>query len=157
MRQAIRGARTLTAVCVALGLAGCRTGAPPSAAEPGPDIGGDPGCLGALFCDDFESYCAGDAPGGKWATATSNGAVVVDGARHRSGRMAVRFTTTGKATYQSAFMRLGAGVLPVAGNMVYGRMMFWLEAAPQTSVHWTMIQGSGLVPGQSHRSRPATS
>ena len=41
-------------------------------------------------CDDCESYRAGDVPSGKWATATSNGAVAVDGARHRSGRMAVR-------------------------------------------------------------------
>ena len=136
MRQAIRAARAMTAVCVALGLLGCRAR--------------------ALFSDDFESYPAGSAPGGKWAIATSNGAVVVDEARHGAGKRkgkAVRFTTTGKAAYQSAFMRLGAGVLPVPRNIVYGRMMFYLEAAPATSVHWTMLQGSGLVPGQSHHAQ----
>ena len=29
-------------------------------------------------------------------------------------------------------------------------MMFRLEAAPTTSVHWTFIQGGGLVPGQTY-------
>jgi hypothetical protein len=153
MRQPIRAARTLTAACVAVGLVGCRTGAPRAAGERGVDNGGDPGCRGALFCDDFETYRPGDLPAGKWTTATSNGAVSVAEARHRSGRKAVRFTTTGKAAYQSAFMRLGAGVLPVAGGAFYGRMMFWLEAAPTTSVHWTMIQGSGPVPGQTHHAQ----
>jgi hypothetical protein len=123
----------MTAVCVALGLLGCRTK--------------------ALFSDDFESYAAGAPPGGKWASATTNGAVAVDEARHHGGTKAVKFTTTGKAAYQSAFMRLGGGVLPVAGNAFYGRMMVWLEAAPATSVHWTMLQGSGLVPGQNHHAQ----
>jgi hypothetical protein len=34
--------------------------------------------------------------------------------------------------------------------MVYGRMMFRLEAAPTGDVHWTFLEGSGLVPGQSY-------
>jgi hypothetical protein len=36
--------------------------------------------------------------------------------------------------------------------MFYGRMMFRLESAPTASVHWTIIEGSGLVPvdGQSY-------
>ena len=33
-------------------------------------------------------------------------------------------------------------------NMFYGRMMFRLEAAPTGDVHWTFIEGSGLVAGQ---------
>ena len=41
-------------------------------------------------------------------------------------------------------------VLPVAGGVVYGRMSFWLDSAPTTSVHWTFIAGSGLVPGQAY-------
>ncbi len=41
----------------------------------------------------------------------------------------------------------GAPVFPVAGDVFYGRMMFFLEAAPTTSVHWTFIQGAGVVPG----------
>ena len=34
--------------------------------------------------------------------------------------------------------------------MFYGRMMFRLEAAPTDHVHWTIIAGSGVVPGQTY-------
>ena len=36
-------------------------------------------------------------------------------------------------------------VFPVAGNVVYGRMMFYLESAPSTAVHWTFIDGTGTT------------
>jgi hypothetical protein len=34
--------------------------------------------------------------------------------------------------------------------MFYGRMMFRLESAPTASVHWTIIEGSGLIAGQGY-------
>jgi hypothetical protein len=135
-------------VALAAVVSGCRTGG--NAATPG-QPGRDPGCGGALFCDDFESYPEAGPPSGKWTVATKTGAVVVDGGQHRSGRKAARFTTAGTESYQSAFMRLGAGLFPVAGNAFYGRMMFFLPAAPTTPVHWTMIQASGVIAGQSYR------
>jgi hypothetical protein len=145
----MRHAFTAAWIAAALGVMACRTGGAggPRANER------DPGCAGALYCDDFEGYAPGAPPSGRWTDATKNGAVAVDGAQHRSGKQAVRFTTPGTASYQSAFMRLGAGLFPVAGNAFYGRMMFRLEAAPTAAVHWTIIQGSGLVPGQSYRAQ----
>jgi hypothetical protein len=149
MRQAV--------VCLALGLLACRhsrTGGPAGGA---PATASGAPCAGALFCDDFEPYAEGQPPGGRWTSETTSGAVAVArlpaGAPARRGTKAVKVTTTGAATYQSAFIRLGPGVLPVAGNVFYGRMMFRLEAAPATPVHWTMIQGSGLVPGQRYHAQ----
>jgi hypothetical protein len=109
--------------------------------------------VGAIFCDDFESYAAGHAPGGSWSAKTTLGTVAVDGTQHRSGSKAVKFTTQAKTTdgIKTAFMHLGgAAIFPVPDNVLYGRMMFQLEAAPEASVHWTIIQGSGVVPGQSY-------
>ena len=114
--------------------------------------GGDSACATALFCDDFESYSEGQPPSGKWTAQTNTAAIAIDTAEHHSGSQAVRFTTPGTAAFQSAFIVLGS-VFPVAGNAFYGRMMFLLEAAPTASVHWTMIQGSGVVPGQSYHAQ----
>jgi len=149
MRQATRSARLRLAL-FPLALLGCRT-AGQTCGTDGTRV--DDPCARALYCDDFEGYAEGRPPAGKWTAVTTAGTVTVDGAQHRSGTKAVKFTTAGTASYQSAFIGLGRDVLPVPGNTVYGRMMFRLEAAPAASVHWTMIQGSGVVPGQSYRAQ----
>ncbi len=104
---------------------------------------GPGGCAGALFCDDFEAYTG--TPGAPWAvTKNAQGNVVIDGAQHKSGTKAVKFTTTGAATYQQAFITL-AKPFPVANNAFYGRMMIYATKAANDGVHWTMIQGEGSV------------
>jgi hypothetical protein len=107
-------------------------------------------CTGALLCDDFESYPLAGPPGGMWKLSTNGGAVVVDSAHARSGTHAVHVTTVGGAgSYHQAFMQVsGAPIFPVAGNVVFGRMMIWLTAAPTQTTHWTNIAGSGQVTGQ---------
>jgi hypothetical protein len=111
-------------------------------------------CATAIFCDDFESYTAGQAPGGNWTKTTNQGAVAIDTGQFHSGTKSVKFTTMAAANAKTAFIHLISNasktIFPVAGNMFYGRMMFRLEAAPTASVHWTMIAGSGLVPGQNY-------
>ena len=70
-----------------------------------------------------------------------------------SGSQSVKMTTQARTTdgIKTAFIELaGNGVFPVAGNVFYGRMMINLDAAPSTSVHWTMIQGAGVVPGATY-------
>ncbi len=114
--------------------------------------GGDP-CATALFCDDFEKYAANAAPTTPWRASTNMGAVTVDGAFAHSGSQSIKMTTQARTTdgIKTAFIELtGNGVFPVAGNVFYGRMMFYLDAAPTTSVHWTMIQGAGVVPGATY-------
>lgn len=107
--------------------------------------GGNGACNGALFCDDFEAYT--DAPGAPWMVQkNAQGNVIIDGAQHRSGTKAVKFTTTGTMSYQQAFMSL-TKIFPVAQNAFYGRMMMYATKAANDGVHWTMIQGEGAATG----------
>jgi hypothetical protein len=116
--------------------------------------GGTTGCAGALLCDDFESYGAGSAPGGPWSVSENMGTVVVDETRAVSGSRSVRFTTDGGGgTYRRAYMVVdGAPVFPAAGEVLWGRMMVWLDAVPEGSVHWTNIEAEGDVTGMGFRS-----
>jgi hypothetical protein len=110
--------------------------------------GADP-CATALYCDDFEAYDT--APNGKWTPHSESGTVAIDGAEHVSGAKSVKFSTQ-SGDGATAMMRLqGSPIFPVAGNVVYGRMLFKLAAAPTASVHWTIITGFGLVSGQGYR------
>ena len=114
---------------------------------------GDP-CTTAIFCDDFESYAAGQAPGGNWTKSTNLGAVAVDDTQSHSGKKSVKFTTQSSSGSKTAYIRLGNAtgktVFPAPGNSFYGRMMFRLESAPTASVHWTLLEGSGLLPGKTY-------
>jgi hypothetical protein len=104
--------------------------------------GGNGSCAGALFCDDFESYTG--TPDMPWTINKNEGNVVIDGAQHRSGANAVKFTTTGAKAYQQAFISL-TKPFPIASNAFYGRMMIYATKAANDGVHWTMIQGEGSV------------
>jgi hypothetical protein len=135
------------------GAGGTPGGADASAGGSGAiDGGADADCVNALYCDTFESYPVGPPPGGSWTAQTNTATIAIDTGQHHSGSKAVRFTTPGTAAFQSAFIVLGS-IFPVTGNAFYGRMMILLEAAPTASVHWTMIQGSGQVPGQTYHAQ----
>jgi hypothetical protein len=126
-----------------------KTASVDAGADATPDSGGQ-ACT-ALVCDDFESYAAGGPPGGVWSTTQNGGSVTIDTTRARSGKQSVKITAAASTGFRSVMIALqGQSLLPVAGNVVYGRMMFWLDSAPQTSVHWTFIDGQGLVPGQTY-------
>jgi hypothetical protein len=113
--------------------------------------GGDP-CDTALFCDDFESYTSGQAPNGMWAVqANAGGAVTIDTAQKVSGSQSVKFSTMGPDSSRRAMIRLmDASVFPVTGNAYFGRVMYRLESAPTTAVHWTHIAGGGVVPNETY-------
>ena len=125
------------------------TGGGSGGAASGGATGSGGGCGTALFCDDFESYPTGAAPAGSWKTQTNMGTVTVDGTQKHSGSKSVKFTTQAASNTKTAFMKLmGAPVFPVAMNTFYGRMMFYLQAGPTSSVHWTFVQAGGVVPNQ---------
>jgi hypothetical protein len=108
-------------------------------------------CATAIFCDDFESYPTGSPPGGKWGNNMNGGAVSIDGTHVRSGSKAVKISADAASGYRSVMISLSdPSLLPAAGGVVYGRMMFWLADAPTDTVHWTFIDGYGAVPGQSY-------
>lgn len=113
--------------------------------------GGTSACAGALFCEDFEQYASGQAFTGALSTTTNQGTVAIDTTQHYSGSKSVKFTTMASSNTKTAYLSVkGSSVFPVDGNMFYGRMMFYLQSAPTTSVHWTFVQGYGTVVGQTY-------
>jgi hypothetical protein len=109
-------------------------------------------CQTARFCEDFESYSTGNEPGGDWDARTNRGAVSVVEEQKFGGVKSAKFTTEANSGGKTAYIRLAsAAVFPVPGNVYYGRMMFRLESAPEAAVHWTFIQSTGVIPGQSYR------
>lgn len=107
---------------------------------------------GALFCDDFEDDTSGQVPASPWEPATTAGGVVtVDATRAFSGTNALLASAPGGAQYRRAYtaLRAASGIFPGAAQEMYGRAMFWLDAAP-TEVHWTIIQGEGRAASDTH-------
>jgi hypothetical protein len=112
--------------------------------------GGSSATCKALFCDDFEAMSPQSEPGGVWSTTKTMGEVTVDTTRFFSGKQSVKLST-GQGGYKNALINFSdPSVLPTAGNVVYGRMMFYLDSAPSESVHWTFIAGQGPVTGKGY-------
>jgi hypothetical protein len=100
----------------------------------------------ALICDDFELDSTGSPPGGFWSATQNGGTVSVDATRAFSGNHSLLARTAEGMGYKSAMAGFtDPNRLPVAGNVLYGRMMFYLESAPTKSMHWTFVDGSGQV------------
>ncbi len=104
-----------------------------------------------MFCDAFDTYPVGSAPAGVWSLTQNGGSVAVDTTHVHSAPNAVKITAAAATGFRSAMLVLqNTQFLPTPGNVIYGRMMFWLDSAPEDSVHWTFIDGQGLVPGQQY-------
>jgi hypothetical protein len=128
--------KRLALAIAALAAAGCT---PPETATEAPAA--ETACPPGALCDDFESYAAGAPPAGDWIVDLDDGAATIETARAFSGAQAVRLTSGGD---RRAFIaREGAPLFPATNNTFYGRMMVFLESAPQTNVHWTMIEARG--------------
>jgi hypothetical protein len=114
-------------------------------------------CASATFCDDFEAAAAGQAPAAPWTVSQTNATVAVDTTRAFRGTQSVKATTLptvgGMPTYKRGLIGLAAApVIPLPEQRVYGRMMFYLESSPTADVHWTFVDGTGLVAGQDYTS-----
>jgi hypothetical protein len=142
-----------------IAIAGCSTSSPaaPGAAKgdaAAPDAASDNeassapdgSCTGDIVCDDFESYTANGAPGAPWLVEAPQGSVTIDTSKAHSGAQSVKISAPASTGSTSTMIRLaGSSHLPVAGNVIFGRMMFWLDSAPTDSVHWTFIDAQGTV------------
>ena len=84
---------------------------------------------------------------------SSGSTAAVDSAQFRSGTKSVKFVAATKRS-KTAYIRLASKaskqIFPLTPNVIYGRMMFRLESAPTAAVHWTFLQGSGLIAGQTY-------
>jgi hypothetical protein len=111
-------------------------------AAPADGPGPSSGCT-AKFCDDFE----GAALGADWKTHfEATGMAAVDSTKAFSGAQSVRFTHKGAPA--AMFLELRQPVLPMAGNVVYGRLMYYLTKSPTGQYsHFEIVRGTGPLPG----------
>jgi len=102
-------------------------------------------CQTALACENFDALPVDAAPGGVWTASQNLGTVRVDATHAYSGTQAVKATTPAtEVAYKAALLGYrDPSVLPTGDNAHFGRMMFFLESAPETSVHWTFLAGAG--------------
>jgi hypothetical protein len=110
----------------------------------------------ALFCDDFEDDTVGQFPGAPWQNQTGSGAtVVVDGQQAFSGSMAVHVNAPPNGSYRRGYFSLvqgkgGTNIFPAVSKVMFGRAMMWLDATPNTTVHWSVIQAEGEAADGTH-------
>jgi hypothetical protein len=107
----------------------------------------------ALFCDDFEDDATGQFPGAPWQNQTGSGATVtVDGVQAFSGSRAVHVLAPAGA-YRRGYFSLVQGrsdIFPAASREMFGRAMMYLDATPNATVHWTILQGEGRAADGTH-------
>lgn len=141
---------TIAFLAAGTGASGCSVDerqytAPSGGASSGGE--GSDACARALACDDFESSKAQEPPSGPFSAAVDLGTVVVDTTRAFSGTQSVKLSTEAGEGFKAAVLQYSdSSTLPVSDNILYGRMMFWLESAPTEELHWSMITGRGLMP-----------
>ncbi len=141
---------------------GCSSGTASPAGSPGPgpdggtstaagDGGPDGSCNGTFICDSFDTYTVGVAPPAPWTVSKNIGTVTVDTTHAFSGTQAIEVSSPAidadaSSAFKSTLLRfVNPKLLPPPGNDVFGRMMFWLDSAPDATVHWTFVDGEGFV------------
>jgi len=115
-----------------------------------------------LFVDDFEKHTAGQLPGAPWKEEmyNSGAAIKIDGEHSFSGRQAMHVLTPAHAVKRRGYVAIHLkGPLPQLQSEMYGRLMAWLDEAPEAPfvevpnggalphgplpMHWTLLQGEG--------------
>jgi hypothetical protein len=106
--------------------------------------GATPGPCGALVCDDFEAYPAGQVPDKTvWTSQTMSGAAIsIDDTKARAGKKSVKIVVAGGDGGVGMIGRSDRSIFP-AKDQVYARMMVWLQNAPSGSGHWVWMQTRG--------------
>jgi hypothetical protein len=103
------------------------------------------GCT-AKFCDDFEAVAAGSQPGGMWTIHLEKGTLAVDETRAFSGTRSVKVSHPGAPA--AMFMELRQPVLPLAGGVTYGRLMYYITKNPTGQYsHFELVRGGGPLAG----------
>ena len=111
------------------------------------DGGPDGSCNGTFVCDSFDTYTVGAAPPSPWVVSKNIGTVTVDTTHAFSGTQSVEVSSPSSTSgFKSTLLRyVNTALLPPPNDDVFGRMMFWLDSAPDATVHWTFVDGEGLV------------
>jgi hypothetical protein len=116
-------------------------------------VGGTAACpAGALLCDDFERYATPAELAAAWKVTATMATVTVDATKPHAGAKGLHISSPG-GTPVGTLIKESAPLFPIAGNVLYGRMMMWLTKAPTGAVHWNNVQAAGFMPGSTQWSK----
>jgi hypothetical protein len=107
---------------------------------------------GALLCDDFERYATPADLAAAWKVTATMATVTVDATKPHAGAKGLHISSPG-GTPVGTLIKESAPLFPIAGNVLYGRMMMWLTKAPTGAVHWNNVQSAGFMPGSTQWSK----
>jgi hypothetical protein len=103
---------------------------------------------GSAFCEDFEDDTLDRAPLSPWQDATNGATARVNATRAFSGDQALLINVPAGPSPHRGYVALQQNNFSAANREMYGRMLVWLEATPQSlpgqnPIHWTLFQGEG--------------
>jgi hypothetical protein len=98
---------------------------------------------GSAFCEDFEDDTVGQVPSAPWSPSLNGATAVINTTRAFSGANALLVNAPTGAAYRRGYVALQQSSYAAAAQNMFGRVMVWLEAPPNGTVHWTLFQGEG--------------
>lgn len=100
---------------------------------------------GTVLCEDFETYAAPADLAAVWTTTVTAATMTVDTTKASHGAKALHIKAAA-GTPVAVIAKQGAPLFPIAGNVIFGRVMMWLTATPGGDYHWNNIQAAGDMP-----------
>ena len=79
---------------------------------------------------------------GAWTTTVTAATLTVDTTKAAHGTKALHIKAAA-GTPVAVIAKQDAPLFPIAGNVIYGRVMMWLTATPGGDYHWNNIQAAG--------------
>lgn len=104
-----------------------------------------------IFSDDFENHVLNEEPAPPWKKSGA-GEIIVDTSKSYSGKQSLHLIS-GEGYKNRAFLGIyDKSIFPLINNAYYASMYVWVEEISPNGIHWTMLQSSGKVAGQSYSS-----
>jgi hypothetical protein len=109
--------------------------------------GASGGCgPGTVLCEDFEAYATPADLAAAWTPTMTAATLTVDATKASHGTRALHIKAAA-GTPVAVIAKQDAPLFPIAGNVIFGRVMMWLTATPGGDYHWNNIQAAGDMPG----------
>ncbi len=100
---------------------------------------------GALLCEDFDEYATAADLASGWKVTTSGATLAVDTTKpFGSGGKALHVVAPA-GTPTAVIVKEGAPLFPIAGDVIFGRVMIWLTQTPGGNYHWNNFQAAGTI------------
>jgi hypothetical protein len=102
---------------------------------------------GALLCEDFDKYASAADLAPAWMVTATAATLTVDATKPFGPSGKALHVVAPPGTPTGVIVKQGAPLFPIAGNVLYGRVMLWLTQTPGGFYHWNDMQAAGTLPG----------